>query len=111
MKEIRNLQLSEFQKEIINKLDDEYCYKISSQEQNKDTAINIIDNDGNFLLEISSSDDYVSINELIKNREKSIENLNGYLKKSLNMCKPYTESIENHKKNIKLLELILKENK
>ncbi|WP_162475786.1 hypothetical protein [Spiroplasma sp. ChiS] len=29
MKEIRNLQLSEFQKEIINKLDDEYCYEIA----------------------------------------------------------------------------------
>ncbi|APE74871.1 hypothetical protein [Spiroplasma citri] len=83
MKEIRNLQLSEFQKEIINKLDDEYCYKISLQEQDKDTAINIIDNDGNFLLKILSGDDEVSIKERIKYAEKNIENLNGYLKKRI----------------------------
>ncbi|QJU61755.1 hypothetical protein [Spiroplasma citri] len=70
MKEIRNLQLSEFQKEIINKLDDEYCYKISLQEQDKDTAINIIDNDGNFLLKILSGDDEVSIKERIKYAKK-----------------------------------------
>ncbi|APE74973.1 hypothetical protein [Spiroplasma citri] len=111
MKEIKNLQLTEFQKEIINKLDDEYCYKISFQEQDKDAVINIIDNDGNFLLQILSSDDYVSIKERIKNVEKNTENINGYLKKELNRCKPYTEIIENNKKTIKLLELILKENK
>ncbi|PQP78986.1 hypothetical protein C6B38_02960 [Spiroplasma sp. ChiS] len=101
MKEIRNLKLSEFQKEIINKLDDEYYYKISFQEQDKDAVINIIDNDGNFLLQILSSDDYVSIKERIKNVEKNTENINGYLKKELNRCKQYTEIIENNKKLLK----------
>ncbi|ALA97085.1 hypothetical protein SKUN_00162 [Spiroplasma kunkelii CR2-3x] len=97
MKEIRKLKLSEFQKEIINKLDDEYCYEFGGYEN----SIFIFNKKQEFLITIDKKDDTASINESLefcKSRiEKSLDNHNKFVK--------------GEEKRIKLLELILKENK
>ncbi|ALA97504.1 hypothetical protein SKUN_00611 [Spiroplasma kunkelii CR2-3x] len=81
MKEIRNLQLSAFQKQVINKLDDEYCYEIYTYAY--DETIKIFNKKMELIITINKRDNSVSEN----NR------------------------LEDYKKRIKLLELILKEEK
>ncbi|WFG99036.1 hypothetical protein M1770_03495 [Spiroplasma citri] len=84
MKEIRNLQLSEFQKEIINKLDDKYCYKISRGTgiYSGYNAIKIFNKKMEHLFTIDERDNTVSINNYIKNRKKELEFLELILKEN-----------------------------
>ncbi|PQP79194.1 hypothetical protein C6B38_02095 [Spiroplasma sp. ChiS] len=77
MKEIRNLQLSEFQKEIINKLDDEYCYKIAGYDE-----INIFNKEMEYLITIDKKDNTVSINNYIEKLKKELEFLELILKEN-----------------------------
>ncbi|ALA98560.1 hypothetical protein SKUN_001704 [Spiroplasma kunkelii CR2-3x] len=98
MKEIRNLQLSEFQKEIINKLDDEYCYETSVGYED---SITIFNKEQGLLIRINKTDDTASINE-------SLEFCKSRIEKSLNN---HNQLVKDEEKRIKLLELILKENK
>ncbi|ALA98046.1 hypothetical protein SKUN_001160 [Spiroplasma kunkelii CR2-3x] len=98
MKEIRNLQLSEFQKQVINKLDDEYWYENNVGYEN---SITILNKELEFLIRINKTDDTASINE-------SLESCKSRIEKSLNN---HNQLVKDEEKRIKLLELILKENK
>ncbi|WFG97226.1 hypothetical protein M1771_04285 [Spiroplasma citri] len=84
MKEIRNLQLSEFQKEIINKLDDEYCYKISYGFgiYGEYVAIKIFNKEMEHLFTIEGRDNTVSINNYIEKLKKKLELLELILKEN-----------------------------
>ncbi|QIA73206.1 hypothetical protein GL982_10445 (plasmid) [Spiroplasma citri] len=85
MKEIRNVQLTEFQKEIINKLDDKYCYKISRGAgiySGGYNAIKIFNKKMEHLFTIDERDNTVSINNYIKNRKKELEFLELILKEN-----------------------------